>query len=83
MIDQFRRGAALGAQRLPGRVRGIGFEAGEAAVFDGRDGAAPGDAQPAIGVNALHAGMIGHGFSPPVVNCVPDPMSDRPSRQLA
>ena len=33
MVDEFRRGAALGAQRLAGRVFWIGFEAGEAAIL--------------------------------------------------
>ena len=53
MIDEFRRGAAFGAERLAGRVRGIGFEPREAAVFDHGDAAASGDAEPAITVNAL------------------------------
>ena len=36
MIDEFRRGAALGAKRLPGGVRGIGVQPDEAAIFDHR-----------------------------------------------
>src|SRR6516164_7572871 len=60
MIDEFRGGAAFGAERLAGRMCGIGFEAGEAAVFHDRDCTAPGDAQPAIAVNALQAGVISH-----------------------
>ena len=64
MIDEFRRGAALGAERLPGRVRRVGFEAGEAALFDDRDGAASRDAEPAKGVDPLHPVVIGHGNPP-------------------
>src|SRR5215469_13604846 len=60
MIDEFRGGAAFGAERLAGRMCGIGFEAGEAAVFHDCDCTAPGDAQPAIAVNALQAGVISH-----------------------
>src|SRR5689334_1243998 len=59
MVDKFRRGAALGAERLTSGVRRIGFKADEAAVLDDRDRAATGDAQSAIGVNTL-CGLIGH-----------------------
>jgi hypothetical protein len=55
MIDELRCRAALGAERLARRVRGIGLETGEAALFDHGDAAASGDAQPAIAVNALRA----------------------------
>jgi hypothetical protein len=58
MIDEFRRGAAFGAERLAGRMRGIGFEAGEGPVFHDHDGAAPGDAEPAVAASALRAGVI-------------------------
>jgi hypothetical protein len=37
MIDEFRRRAAFGAQRLACRMRGIVFQSGEAATFDHRD----------------------------------------------
>ena len=45
VIDQFRRGASLGAERLTGRVRRVGLERDEAAVLDRRDGAAARDAE--------------------------------------
>jgi hypothetical protein len=61
VVNEFRRGATLGAQRLAGGVHGMGFEAREAAVFDDSDAAASGDAQRAIAMNALRAGGIGHG----------------------
>jgi hypothetical protein len=51
VIDKLRCSAALGADRLAGRVRGIGIEPGEAAILDGRNGATAGDAQAA---EALH-----------------------------
>jgi hypothetical protein len=53
MIDELRRRAPLGAERLTGRVRRIGFQAGEAAILDDADGAASGDAKGAISMNAL------------------------------
>src|SRR6266851_4571364 len=43
---------------------GIGLQPGEAAIFDDRDCAASRDAEPAVSVNALHAGGIGHGSNP-------------------
>lgn len=55
MVDELRRSAALGAQRLAGRVFWIGFETGEPAMLHDRDRAASGDAKPAIRVNAPHA----------------------------
>ena len=65
MIDEFRRRPALGADRLPGRVRWVGVEPGEAAIFDRRHRAAAGDAEPAIAVDALRAGVISHDISLP------------------
>ena len=44
-MDEFRRGASLGAQRLTGRMRRIGFESDDAAVLDRRYGAAARDAE--------------------------------------
>jgi hypothetical protein len=72
MIDEFRRGASLGAERLSGRVSRVWFQAGEATIFDYSDRAAPGNAEPAIAVNALHADMmIGHHVSLPVLMRMP------------
>src|SRR6266700_695401 len=56
-----------------GRVRGIVFETSEAPVFDHSNAAASGDAEPAIAVNTLRAGRIGHSILLPVVKRVPDP----------
>jgi hypothetical protein len=73
MIDEFRGRAALGAERLAGRVLSIGFEPRESAIFDHRNRPASGDAEPAIAVNTLRAGRIGHRILLPVVKRVPDP----------
>ena len=70
VIDQLRRGAALGAERLAGRVRGIGIEPREAAVLDHRDAAAACDAEPAIAVNAACAAGICHGLLSCRRNCI-------------
>jgi hypothetical protein len=60
MIDQFRRRPPLGAERLPGRMRGIRVQPGEAALFDRRHRATAGDAEAAIAVDTLRAGMLSH-----------------------
>ena len=58
MIDEFRRRPPLGAERLPGRVRWVGVQPGEAAILYRRHRAAAGDAEAAIAVDALRAGVI-------------------------
>ena len=60
VIDQLGCGAALGADRLPGRMRGIGIEPGEAPVLHRGDGAATRDAQGAMAVNFLRGRMVSH-----------------------
>ena len=60
VVDELGCGAALGAERLAGRMRGVGVEPDEAAVLDGGDRAAARDAQAAIGVDALLGGSCGH-----------------------
>ena len=64
MIDELRRGAALGAERLPGWMGGIGIEASEAAIFDRCHRAAAGDAQPAIAMDLMGTCAIGHDLLP-------------------
>jgi hypothetical protein len=71
MVNEFRRSAAFGAQRLAGRMRRVGFEAGEAAVFNHCDAAAPGDAQSAVAVDPLRVCGIGHRLLLPVTECRP------------
>ena len=70
MIDKFRRRAALGAERLPGWMCWIGIEAGEAALLDDRDRATSSDAEPAINMDALRIGVIGHRILFPIVKGV-------------
>ena len=65
VIDEFRRRPPLGADRLPGRVRRVGVKPGEAAIFHRRHRAAAGDAEAAIAVDALYAGVISHDISLP------------------
>jgi hypothetical protein len=60
MIDQFRPRPSLRAERLPGRMRGVGVKPGEAAIFDRRHRAAAGDAEATIAVDALRAGVLSH-----------------------
>jgi hypothetical protein len=50
-VNQLRRGTALRAQSLAGRVRWVRIETREAAVLHGGDAAAAGDAQPAVAGN--------------------------------
>jgi hypothetical protein len=53
MVDELRRRPALRADGLAGRMRGVGLERDEAAVLDHRDGAAAGDAERAVALDAL------------------------------
>src|SRR5262249_28327639 len=53
VVDEFRRCLPLGAERLPGRVRGVRFQRHEAAVLDDGDRAAPRDAQRAVAADPL------------------------------
>jgi len=62
MINELRRGAALGTERFSRRVCGIGFETDKPAVFDYGNAAASGDAEPAIAVYALGIGEAAIGF---------------------
>ena len=71
MIDEFRRRAAFGAQRLACRMRGIVFQSGEAATFDHRDRAAAGDTEPAIDAEALRSVVLGHTVAPRGKNACP------------
>jgi hypothetical protein len=61
VVDKLGRGATLGAECLAGRMRGIGFQPGEAAIVDNCDRAASGGAERTIAVDTLLAGNIGHG----------------------
>ena len=56
VVDEFRCGATLGAERLTSRVSRIRLEAREMAVLDHRDCAASRNAERAIGMNAVRAG---------------------------
>jgi hypothetical protein len=55
VIDELRRRAALGTERLASRMRGIRLEADEAAGVEDGDAAAARDAQAAVPVDALGA----------------------------
>ena len=59
-INQLRRGAALCAKRLARRMRGIGIEPCETAIFQGCDAATTGDAQAAKTRDPSHLGCA-HG----------------------
>ena len=62
-VDQFRRGPALGAKRLAGRMRGVGIEPREPPAFHAGDAAAAGDAQ-AAKAGYLRNRVGAHGLLP-------------------
>src|SRR5215471_7758834 len=64
MVDELRRCASLGAERLTGRMTGIGVEVGEAPILDNRYGAAARDTEAAISMNAADAAAIGRHAAP-------------------
>ena len=59
MVDELRCGSAFGAQGFSGRMRGIGFEGDEAAVFDHGHGSAARNAERAVAVNSLNRWSVG------------------------
>ena len=68
-VDQLRRGPALGAKRLAGRMRGVGIEPRETPVLHGGDAAAAGDAQAAKAGDRCsrcraHGLLLGSGAQP-------------------
>ena len=65
VVDKLGRGAALGAECLAGRMRGIRLQPDEAAMFDYRDRAASGGAKRTVAVDTLLARNIGHGRRAP------------------
>src|SRR5262249_52401385 len=65
MVDELRRGTALGTERLAGGMAGIGLETRKAAVLDHCDRAAPRNAERAIGMSSLRAGVVRHSIFTP------------------
>jgi hypothetical protein len=60
LVDVLRRRSPLGADRVPGRVGGIGVEPREAAALHRRDRATASDAEAALALDALWADVARH-----------------------
>ena len=60
MIDKLRSSAALGAQRLPSRVRGVWVKPREAAALYRRNCAATGNAEAAVALDLMYLNWPSH-----------------------